>query len=161
MLSGEDVETGTSRLKRGLAEMLRGVIMDVVTADQAKIAEDAAAVAVMASERIPAEIRAQDGVTGVPPAKVIHNFSRADMVDRDALARLVASISRFLHPAQAIGVAHAGEIEVCDSQRIGGAWVLDQLWQRCGIAAALHRVAAQRRLPASDARASSTGGPAR
>ena len=52
--------TGTARVKRGLAEMLKGgVIMDVVTADQAKIAEEAGAVAVMALERVPADIRAQ------------------------------------------------------------------------------------------------------
>ena len=51
--------TGTSRVKRGMAEMLKGgVIMDVVTAEQAKIAEDAGAVAVMALERVPADIRA-------------------------------------------------------------------------------------------------------
>ena len=50
---------GTARVKRGMAEMLKGgVIMDVVTAEQAKIAEDAGAVAVMALERVPADIRA-------------------------------------------------------------------------------------------------------
>jgi hypothetical protein len=87
-------------------------------------------------------------VTGVPSAKVIHNFGRTDAVDRDALARLVASISRFLDPAQAIEAAHTGEIEICDSRRFGGAWLLDQLWERLGIGAALHRVAAERRLDA-------------
>src|SRR5216110_2567905 len=56
-------ETGTLRVKRGLAEMLKGgVIMDVTTAEQAKIAEDAGAVAVMALERVPADIRAEGGV---------------------------------------------------------------------------------------------------
>ena len=55
--------TGTARVKRGMAEMLKGgVIMDVVTAEQARIAEDAGAVAVMALERVPADIRAQGGV---------------------------------------------------------------------------------------------------
>ena len=87
-------------------------------------------------------------VTGVPSAKVIHNFGRADAVDRDALARLVASISRFLDPAQAIEAAHTGEIEILDSRRFGGAWLLGQLWERLGIGAALHRVAAERRLDA-------------
>ena len=54
---------GTTRVKRGMADMLKGgVIMDVVTADQARIAEDAGAVAVMALERVPADIRAQGGV---------------------------------------------------------------------------------------------------
>ena len=87
-------------------------------------------------------------VTGVPSAKVIHNFGRAEAVDRDALARLVASISRFLDPQQAIAAAHTGEIEILDSRRFGGAWVLDQLWERLGIGAALRRVAADRRLDA-------------
>ena len=55
--------TGTQLVKRGLAEMLKGgVIMDVVDAEQAKIAEDAGAVAVMALERVPADIRADGGV---------------------------------------------------------------------------------------------------
>jgi hypothetical protein len=85
-------------------------------------------------------------VTGVPQAKVIHNFGRADAVDRDGLARLVSSISRFLDPQQAIAAGHAGEIEVLDSRRFGGAWVLDQLWERLGVGAALHRVAAGRRI---------------
>ena len=85
-------------------------------------------------------------VTGVPSAKVIHSFGRADTVDRDALARLVASISRFLDPGQAIAAAHTGQIEVLDSRRFGGAWVLDQLWDRLGVGAALRRVAAGRRI---------------
>ena len=57
--SADQPVTGTTRVKRGMAEMLKGgVIMDVVTAEQAKIAEDAGAVAVMALERVPADIRA-------------------------------------------------------------------------------------------------------
>jgi pyridoxal 5'-phosphate synthase pdxS subunit len=57
------MERGTLRVKRGLAEMLKGgVIMDVTTAEQAKIAEDAGAVSVMALERVPADIRAEGGV---------------------------------------------------------------------------------------------------
>lgn len=57
--------TGTARVKRGMAEMLKGgVIMDVVTPEQAKIAEGAGAVAVMALERVPADIRAQGGCRG-------------------------------------------------------------------------------------------------
>ena len=55
--------TGTTRLKRGMADMLKGgVIMDVVNVEQAKIAEDSGAIAVMALERVPADIRAQGGV---------------------------------------------------------------------------------------------------
>ena len=72
--------TGSSRVKRGLAEMLKGgVIMDVVTAEQARIAEDAGAVAVMALERVPADIRAQGGV--------------ARMSDPDLIDDIIASVS--------------------------------------------------------------------
>ncbi len=67
-------------------------------------------------------------------------------MDRDGLARLVSSISRFLDPAQAVTAVHAGEIDVLDSRRFGGAWVLDQLWQRLDVGAALHRAAADRRI---------------
>jgi pyridoxal 5'-phosphate synthase pdxS subunit len=67
-----DRETGTFRVKSGLAEMLKGgVIMDVTTAEQAKIAEEAGAVAVMALERVPADIRAEGGVARMAdPTKV-------------------------------------------------------------------------------------------
>jgi Transposase DDE domain len=84
--------------------------------------------------------------TGSPVAKVIYNFGRADQVDREALRRLVASISRFLEPEQAVAAATAGEVEVLDSRRMGGAWVLDRLWERLEIGAAIRRVAAGRRL---------------
>lgn len=90
-------------------------------------------------------------VSGNPVAKVIHSFGRADQVDRAALARLVASISRFLTPAQAVSAAAgAGElgggVEVLDSRRMGAAWTLDRLWERLGIGAAIRRVAVGRRL---------------
>lgn len=87
-------------------------------------------------------------VTGAPTAKVIHNFGRADQVDRDALSRLVASISRLLTPEQGprVVAGTGGEVEVLDSRRLGGAWTLDQLWQRLGIGAAIRRVATGRRL---------------
>jgi hypothetical protein len=84
--------------------------------------------------------------TGSPTAKVIHNFGRADRVDRDALARLVSSVSRFLTPEQAATAAAAGEVEILDSRRLGGAWTLDRVWERLGIGAAIRRVAANRRL---------------
>src|SRR5665647_2110463 len=84
--------------------------------------------------------------TGTPVAKVIHNFGRADTVDREALARLVSSISRFLTPEQAVAAAHDVEVEVLDSRRVGGAWTLDRLWERLGIGAAIRRVAKRRRL---------------
>jgi len=71
---------GSSRVKRGFAQMLKGgVIMDVVTAQQARIAEDAGAVAVMALERVPADIRAQGGV--------------ARMSDLDLIESIIAEVS--------------------------------------------------------------------
>jgi Transposase DDE domain len=84
-------------------------------------------------------------VTGSPVAKVIPNFGRADQVDRQALARLVASISRFLEPEQAVAAAASGQVEVIDSRRLGGAWVLDRIWERLEIGKAIYRVAAGRR----------------
>jgi len=85
-------------------------------------------------------------LTGSPVAKVVHNFGRAELVDRAALARLVASISRFLDPDRAVAAAAAGEIEVLDSRRLGGAWVLDRLWERLEIGQAIRRAAEGRRL---------------
>jgi hypothetical protein len=83
--------------------------------------------------------------TGNPVAKVIHNFGRSDKVDRQALARLVASISRFLDPEQAVAAAGA-EVEVIDSRRLGGVWVLGRLWERLEIGTAIRKAAAGRRL---------------
>ena len=84
--------------------------------------------------------------TGNSVAKVIHNFGRAENVDRQALARLVSSISRFLTPEQAMSAAAGAEVEVLDSRHLGGAWTLDRVWERLGIGAAIRRVAAGRRL---------------
>ena len=87
-------------------------------------------------------------VSGNPVAKVIRSFGRADKVDRAALARLVASISRFLTPGQAVTAASAagGEVEVLDSRRLGAAWTLDRIWERLGVGAAIRQVATGRRL---------------
>ena len=84
--------------------------------------------------------------TGSPVAKVIHNFGRAELVDRVALARLVSSISRFLTPEQAAAAAEGAEVEILDARPLGGAWTLDRLWERLGVGAAIRRVAAGRRL---------------
>jgi len=84
--------------------------------------------------------------TGSPVAKVIHNFGRAELVDRAALARLVSSISRFLTPEQAAAAAEGAEVEILDARPLGGAWTLDRLWERLGVGAAIRRVAAGRRL---------------
>ncbi len=79
----------TSRVKRGLAEMLKGgVIMDVVTVEQAKIAEDAGAVAVMALERVPADIRAQGGVSRMSDPDMIDGIINAVSIPVMAKARI-------------------------------------------------------------------------
>jgi pyridoxal 5'-phosphate synthase pdxS subunit len=109
--SASPTQTGTARVKRGMADMLKGgVIMDVVTPEQAKIAEDAGAVAVMALERVPADIRAQGGVA---------RMSDPDMVDGiiQAVSIPVMAKCRIGHFAeaqvlQAIGVDYIDESEV-------------------------------------------------
>ena len=87
-------------------------------------------------------------VTGVPVAKVIHNFGRASKVDKAALARLVSSISRVLGDDTQANPVTSSEVQIIDSRRLGGAFVLDQMWERLGIAAALREVAKGRRLDA-------------
>jgi len=86
--------------------------------------------------------------TGTPVAKIIHNFGRADQVDREALRRLVVSISRFLDPAEAVAAGSGLEVEVVDARRYGGAFVLDMLFCRLGIGRALRQAAEGRRLDA-------------
>ena len=82
-------ETGTFRVKRGLAEMLKGgVIMDVVTPDQAKIAEDAGAAAVMALERVPADIRRDGGVARMSDPEMIEGIKAAVTIPVMAKARI-------------------------------------------------------------------------
>ncbi len=83
--------------------------------------------------------------TGNPVAKVIHSFGRAEQVDRAALARLVSSILRFLTPEEAAAAAHGADVEIVDSRPMGGAWTLDQVWQRLGIGAAIRKAASGRR----------------
>ncbi|HET6214835.1 MAG TPA: pyridoxal 5'-phosphate synthase lyase subunit PdxS [Micromonosporaceae bacterium] len=103
--------TGTPRVKRGMAEMLKGgVIMDVVTADQAKIAEDSGAVAVMALERVPADIRAQGGVSRMSDPDMIDGIIAAVSIPVMAKAR----IGHFVEAQvlQAIGVDYVDESEV-------------------------------------------------
>lgn len=81
--------TGTWEVKRGLAEMLkRGVIMDVTNAEQAKIAEEAGAVAVMALERVPADIRAEGGVARMSDPAMIEEIKAAVSIPVMAKARI-------------------------------------------------------------------------
>ncbi len=104
-------EHGTDRVKRGLAEMLKGgVIMDVVNADQAKIAEEAGAVAVMALERVPADIRALGGVARMAdPSKVMEII---DAVSIPVMAK--ARIGHFVEARvlESLGVDYIDESEV-------------------------------------------------
>jgi len=81
--------TGTDRVKRGLAEMLKGgVIMDVVTPDQARLAEDAGAVAVMALERVPADIRRDGGVARMADPAIIEAITESVTIPVMAKARI-------------------------------------------------------------------------
>lgn len=81
--------TGSNRVKRGLAEQLKGgVIMDVVNAEQARIAEDAGAIAVMALERVPADIRAQGGVARMSDPDLIEGIQDAVKIPVMAKARI-------------------------------------------------------------------------
>jgi pyridoxal 5'-phosphate synthase pdxS subunit len=83
------MEIGTLRVKTGLAEMLKGgVIMDVTTAEQARIAEDAGACAVMALERVPADIRAQGGVARMADPDKIREIQEAVTIPVMAKARI-------------------------------------------------------------------------
>ncbi|MCL8027364.1 pyridoxal 5'-phosphate synthase lyase subunit PdxS [Nocardioides bruguierae] len=104
-------ETGTDRVKRGMAEMLKGgVIMDVVTPEQAKIAEDAGAVAVMALERVPADIRAQGGISRMSDPDMIDGIVEAVSIPVMAKAR----IGHFVEAQvlQSLGVDYIDESEV-------------------------------------------------
>ncbi|MFL2697176.1 MAG: pyridoxal 5'-phosphate synthase lyase subunit PdxS [Acidimicrobiales bacterium] len=103
--------TGTVKVKRGLAEMLKGgVIMDVVTPDQAKIAEDAGAVAVMALERVPADIRADGGIARMSDPEMIEGIQEVVTIPVMAKAR----IGHFAEAQvlQALGVDYVDESEV-------------------------------------------------
>ena len=83
------MEVGTLRLKVGLAEMLKGgVIMDVTNAEQAKIAEDAGAVAVMALERVPSDIRKDGGVARMSPVKKIQEIQKTVTIPVMAKCRI-------------------------------------------------------------------------
>jgi pyridoxal 5'-phosphate synthase pdxS subunit len=104
-------QIGTARVKRGMAEMLKGgVIMDVVTPDQAKIAEDAGAVAVMALERVPADIRAQGGVSRMSDPDMVEGIINAVSIPVMAKAR----IGHFVEAQvlESLGVDYVDESEV-------------------------------------------------
>jgi pyridoxal 5'-phosphate synthase pdxS subunit len=107
----DGVDTGGARVKRGLAEMLKGgVIMDVTTAEQAKIAEEAGAVAVMALERVPADIRAEGGVARMADPERVSEIMDAVSIPVMAKCR----IGHFVEAQvlQALGVDYIDESEV-------------------------------------------------
>ena len=110
-MSENTPQVGTARVKRGMAEMLKGgVIMDVVTPEQAKIAEDAGAVAVMALERVPADIRAQGGVARMSDPDMIDGIIAAVSIPVMAKARIGHFVEAQL--LQALGVDYIDESEV-------------------------------------------------
>jgi hypothetical protein len=90
----------------------------------------------------------RDPKTGVPRARIIHRFGRADQVDREALARLVRSISRFLDPEQAVAATASGEVRIIESRAMGSAWLADRLWERLEIGKTIIEAAGGRRLAA-------------
>src|SRR6266446_6669090 len=105
------VEIGTMRVKSGLAEMLKGgVIMDVTDADQARIAEEAGAVAVMALERVPADIRAEGGVARMADPTKVHEIEEAVTIPVMAKARIGHFVEAQI--LQALGVDYIDESEV-------------------------------------------------
>ena len=109
--NGKNGQTGTLRLKTGLAEMLKGgVIMDVVTADQAKIAEDAGATSVMALERVPADIRAEGGVSRMSSIEKLREIMEVTSIPVMAKCR----IGHFAEAQmlQALGIDYVDESEV-------------------------------------------------
>lgn len=104
-------ETGTVKLKRGLAEMLKGgVIMDVTTAEQAKISEEAGAVAVMALERVPADIRAEGGVARMADPARIQEIMAAVTIPVMAKVRIGHFVEAQI--LEALGVDFIDESEV-------------------------------------------------
>jgi len=105
------IETGTDRVKRGLAEMLKGgVIMDVVNAEQAKIAEEAGAVAVMALERVPSDIRKQGGVARMSDPSMIEDIKAAVSVPVMAKCRIGHFAEALI--LQSLGIDYIDESEV-------------------------------------------------
>jgi pyridoxal 5'-phosphate synthase pdxS subunit len=104
-------ETGTFTVKSGLAEMFKGgVIMDVTTAEQAKIAEDAGACAVMALERVPADIRRDGGVARMADATKIEEIQQAVSIPVMAKARIGHFVEAQI--LQSLGVDYIDESEV-------------------------------------------------
>jgi pyridoxal 5'-phosphate synthase pdxS subunit len=125
-------QSSTWRTKIGLAEMLKGgVIMDVVTSDQAKIAEDAGAAAVMALERVPADIRADGGVSRMSDPQMIKGIQASVSIPVMAKCR----IGHFMEARilEALGVDFIDESEVLTLPTTSITWT--KLSSRCPLSA--------------------------
>ena len=95
--------------------------------------------------------------TGSPVAKIIYNFGREDQVDKEALRRLMQSIARVLSPEEHAAVqmgVDIGSVSIKTDKALGGVWVLEQLWEKLGIRAALERLLADRQFSTPVERAS-------
>ena len=137
---------GSNRVKRGMAEMLKGgVIMDVVNVEQARIAEDAGAVAVMALERVPADIRAQGGVS---------RMSDPDMIDQiiDAVSIPVMAKARIGHFVEAQVLESLGVDDVHDDAALEHLSQAALHAERAGRRGHLSHVASLRRRPPTSVR---------
>jgi hypothetical protein len=95
-----------------------------------------------------------DAAAGTSRTKVLYSFGREDDLDRPAVERLVTALTRLLDPATAAALTAPADMTLTDARPIGGAWLLDGLWQRLGIGAAIGRALAGRRL--DDARVERT-----
>src|SRR6186713_3537658 len=111
MADSTERQTGTFRVKRGLAEMLKGgVVMDVVDPEQAKIAEDSGAASVMALERVPSDIRRDGGVARMSPVKKIQEIQKAVTIPVMAKCRIGHFVEAQI--LESLGVDFIDESEV-------------------------------------------------
>jgi len=86
-----------------------------------------------------------DAKAGVSRTKVLHSFGREDQLDREAVRRLVAALSRLLDPADALAATAGSGLTFTDSRPLGGTFALDGLWHKLGIDTAIRRLLADRR----------------
>jgi hypothetical protein len=87
-----------------------------------------------------------DAAARASRTRVLYSFGREDQLDRDAVRRLVAALSRLLDPAEALAATADAGLSFVESRPLGGAWLLDGLWRRLGIDAVMRRLLATRRL---------------
>jgi hypothetical protein len=87
-----------------------------------------------------------DARARVSRTRILHSFGREDELDKDAVKRLVAALSRLLDPADALAATSSGELTLTSSRPVGGTYVLDQLWRRLGLDAVIRRQLTGRKL---------------